>query len=66
METLDESNKKNAEVWRQRQQPRPNNIACPKCGKELYDIPGLMLTSDPPQLRTICKECGFDGGRVAP
>lgn len=44
--------------------PRPNGIACPKCGKELMDSDLMILISMPPQKNTHCPECGFKGYRV--
>ena len=61
------------EIKREREQhaalnsnePRPNGIACPECGKELVDSsPNLILTSNPPQTSTACPECGYTGRRV--
>jgi hypothetical protein len=48
--------------------PRPNGIACPKCGAELLDSnPNVMLTSMPPKMNTHCAKegCGYSGYRVA-
>jgi len=68
MESLDDFNA------RRRQQrealnmpgPRPNGIACPKCGKELLDSNHSMtLTSNPPQKNVHCAACGYAGYRVA-
>lgn len=33
-------------------------IACPYCGKELYNpSPGIVLTSTPPKMRLLCSNC---------
>lgn len=40
--------------------PLLNGIACPKCGKEMYDRDNLILTSNPPKKRVICLECGHN------
>ncbi len=46
--------------------PKPNGIACPKCGKELLDLtPNMILTSMPPQKTIICRKCGYKGTRLA-
>lgn len=46
--------------------PRPNGIACDKCGHELMDsCPNVMLASNPPQLNVHCPKCGFTGYRFA-
>jgi hypothetical protein len=43
--------------------PCKNGIACPECGKELYDTkPNEILTSDPAQKETNC-DCGYNGYR---
>lgn len=45
--------------------PRPNGIACPKCGNELLDSnPRMTLTSNPPQKNTHCSACAYRGYRV--
>ncbi len=46
--------------------PHPNGIACPECGKELWDTsPDLTLTSHPPQKNVHCPECRYAGYRIA-
>lgn len=46
--------------------PRPNGLACDKCGHELIDSsPNVMLASNPPQLNVHCPKCGFTGYRFA-
>ena len=43
-------------------EPRPNGLACPKCGKELWDSnPTMVLTSSPPQKNIHCPKCGYRG-----
>ena len=45
--------------------PRPNGVACPKCGAELFDSNPLMkLTSIPPQKNVHCGECSYIGYRI--
>lgn len=45
--------------------PHPNGIACPACGKELWDSnPSLTLTSNPPKKNVHCG-CGYHGYRLA-
>jgi DNA-directed RNA polymerase subunit RPC12/RpoP len=47
---------------RQAMRPHPNGIACPKCGRELWDSsPSITLTSDPPQKNIHCPACGYRG-----
>jgi len=47
--------------------PKPNGIACPKCGDKLYDSkPKITLTSNPPKKNVACvnKSCGYVGYRI--
>ncbi len=40
-----------------------NGIACPECGKELFDVnPNMVLTLDPPMVNVGCS-CGYYGTR---
>jgi hypothetical protein len=69
MKSLDQHNQQRREeheaVDRLFNQPRRNGIACPRCGKELWDsCPATTLTSNPPQKNIHC-ECGYTGYRVA-
>ena len=44
----------------------PNGIACPECGKELYDSdPTQELESYPPQKKIKCVHCNYEGTRLA-
>lgn len=46
--------------------PRPNGIACPKCGSELLDSdPSTQLPSNPPQKNINCPSCDYIGYRIA-
>ncbi len=46
--------------------PHQNGIACPECGKELWDsCPSITLTSNPPQRNIHCVNCGYKGYRLA-
>lgn len=40
-----------------------NGIACPQCGNELTDVPGISLPTDPPQTLTECANCDYRGTR---
>jgi len=69
LKTLD---KHNDERWQEHHtleklnQPHPNGIACPKCGKELWDsCPSKTLTSYPAQKNINCPNCGYVGYRLA-
>jgi predicted RNA-binding Zn-ribbon protein involved in translation (DUF1610 family) len=47
-------------------EPKPNGIACPKCGEELMDTnPNMTLTSHPAQKNVHCPKCGYTGYRIA-
>ena len=51
-------------IWKS-QQPHPNGIACPKCGKELWDSnPTMTLASNPPQKNVHCPACGHHDYRL--
>lgn len=73
MKTLDQHN---AERWEAHleahqsmldsQKPHPNGIACPNCGKELWDSnPAITLTSYPAKKNVHCPSCGHSGYRIA-
>ena len=67
MKTLKQHNSDARKFYRRMGEDSPckNGIACPKCGKELFDTrPTMMLASDPPQKAVHC-ECGYSGYRVA-
>lgn len=43
----------------------PNGIACPDCGKEMFDTdPSSIMASNPPMMQVAC-QCGYTGYRVA-
>ena len=47
-------------------EPRPNGIACPKCGEEMMDSnPMITLTSHPAQKNVHCPKCEYKGYRIA-
>ena len=37
------------------------DIECPKCGKTIYRLADVVLTSYPPQYGYYCKNCGWSG-----
>lgn len=64
MKSLAEHNETRFAAYLDMNNPRPNGIACPKCGEELNDTtPFLTLTSNPPQTNVGCK-CGYYGTRI--
>lgn len=66
MVSLDEWNEKIQKMndWKNIPYPKENGIACPDCGEKLFDIDGIVLLSDPPKKRVICKKCSFAGYRL--
>lgn len=70
LKSLEEHNGMRADVHYtlNSQTPIPNGIACPKCGKELFDTqPNVTLTSNPPQKNIGClnDKCDYTGYRIA-
>ena len=69
MKTLEQHNADQWKAHEERQrlgQPHRNGIACPKCGKELWDShPMLTLTTYPAQKNVHCESCGHVGYRLA-
>ena len=69
MKTLEQHNKERMEAheaMRRAGEPHPNGIACPECGKELWDSnPMMTLASYPPKKNIHCPECGYSGYRIA-
>jgi hypothetical protein len=64
MKTLSEWNNLRSEKYKGLQS-HPNNISCPKCGKELWDgDPRIIFASFPPKIKVFCKDCGFMDYRV--
>jgi hypothetical protein len=67
LKTLDEHN---SIAWSNQvnmfyNEPKPNGIACPKCGNEMWDsTPMVILTSNPAQKNIHCN-CGYVGYRIA-
>lgn len=63
---LEEYNKKKVESFQRPRYPKPNGIACPKCGSELYDESAEILLSYPEQKRVIClnPECKHINYRI--
>jgi DNA-directed RNA polymerase subunit RPC12/RpoP len=39
--------------------PKLNGLSCPKCGRELEDIDGNILLSNPPKMNIRCPSCGL-------
>ena len=64
MQTLDEYNKMaNDFYFNYDKYPKLNHIACPKCGKEMYDTNEIILMSNPPKKNVYC-DCGYKGYRI--
>jgi len=61
MKSLEEHNR---EIKNKRNFSKKNGIACPKCGKELFDTdPLITLMSSPPQKDVHCNYCDYKGTR---
>ena len=46
----------------------PNELICPKCRKQLFDLePDMLLMSSPPKLKVGClnSNCDYQGFRIA-
>ena len=70
MKTLDEFNadrrKSHFDFKKRLSEPHKNDIACPQCGRELFDsAPSITLMSDPPQKNIHCEICDYRGFRIA-
>lgn len=66
LEEHNASRSKAYDVMASRNLPRPNGIACPKCGTELIDSdPTMTLASNPPQKNIKCPSCDYVGYRIA-
>lgn len=69
MKTLDKFNTdrfKHYDSMAKLNQPHPNGIKCPECGKELWDSrPMITLTTSPPRKDIHCPKCGYKGYRLA-
>ncbi len=65
MKTLSEHNEERKKQLIDESLPHGNGIACPRCGKELFDkLPMLVLTSSPPQRAVHCRSCGYSDYRI--
>lgn len=66
LESLDDYNERMAKmIAALNTYPRPNGLACPKCGAELQDSDGMVLTSHPAQRSVNCSKCDYQGYRIA-
>lgn len=65
MKTLDQHNAERRDAHKAANTyPKPNGIACPKCGSEMCDSDPFTLASNPPQRNVHCPECNFRGYRI--
>lgn len=64
MITLEEHNAKMSKIYATTRAVK-NGISCPKCGEELSDVDGSVLSSFPPKMRVICSSCGYTGHKIA-
>lgn len=66
LRTLDQHNERLAEAFRLSGLPKKNGIACPSCGKELFDTsPAIVVPSSPPRKHIHCETCDFKGTALA-
>lgn len=66
LESLDEHNKRALGIFgpTKLECKVKNGIACPNCGAELFDSDVFVkLSSHPPQYRTHCESCDYQGTR---
>lgn len=65
LKSLEQHNKETLDYMYQlnKPYPRPNGLACPKCGCELMDTDGNVLASHPPQRNVNCSKCDYRGYR---
>ena len=63
MKTLQEHEDEFWKNWKDIDPMKPKrcNIACPKCGDELFADYSIALTSYPPQTPVFCEKCGYRG-----
>jgi transcription elongation factor Elf1 len=63
--SLKEYNEKKRADFKCKEQYMLNGIACPNCGKEMWESTGkIQLQSLPPQKPVFCKACGLRDTRV--
>lgn len=66
MLSLDDFNRERSKQYEGQGNPQLNGIACPNCGKELWDSdPGIQFPTYPPQTAVYCRACEYCGMRVA-
>ena len=62
LKSLEQHNAETAEAFLDAARPKPNGIACPNCGEELWDsAPGTQLPSCPPKKNVHCPDCNWSG-----
>lgn len=62
--SLEDYNKEQSEIYILINEPTKNGIACPECGKELYDTNnGIAYPTYPMQYPIHC-ECGWSGTKI--
>ena len=65
--SLEEHNKACLAFYpKMRGRSKPNGIACPQCGEELFDTAPMITikTVYPPQLQIHCRKCGYSNTRI--
>jgi len=62
LKPFDDAKREKADMYRFPDDPwRACGVACPKCGAELLENTGIVLTSYPPQTPVKCSVCSFTG-----
>jgi len=63
MITYEEHERAHAERHLELPQAYPSGVSCPKCGKELFVSPKLLLLSNPPRRQAYCahSDCKWMG-----
>ncbi len=63
--SLKDSNDAVWEAFLKKNPPAPNGIACPECGKELWDDCSIQILWAPRRIAITCIACEFRGWRYA-
>lgn len=59
LKTLEEHEKERSDIYKSPSDiGAPSGIACPACGKEMYDVTNVILPGWPPRKKVSCKSCG--------
>ena len=60
MKTVDEHNAERQARHKSQDSEDLLGVSCPVCGNELVNpSPGFIYTTNPPQIKTKCNDCGY-------